>query len=138
MFVRHTDDMTLKTRQRRSAASAGDHSPRIYSGRRAVIVRVSGASAFSFLLYDVTSALTNDMKSPSDGGSASIEKAEVEAIEYRIEDDGAKRADGEEVLPIPPALTPEEEKKLWRKVDRRILPILTIMYLCSFLDRGDA
>ncbi|KAH9835023.1 major facilitator superfamily domain-containing protein [Rhodofomes roseus] len=37
-----------------------------------------------------------------------------------------------------PSLTPLQEAKLWRKVDWHILPILTVMYLCSFLDRGNA
>ena len=47
-------------------------------------------------------------------------------------------ADAEDdVLPLPPALTLEQERKLWRKIDRRLLPILTLMYLCSFLDRGN-
>ncbi|TFK52784.1 MFS general substrate transporter [Heliocybe sulcata] len=34
-------------------------------------------------------------------------------------------------------LTAEEEKILWRKVDLRLMPILTIMYLFCFLDRGN-
>lgn len=36
-----------------------------------------------------------------------------------------------------PMLTPEQEKKLWRKVDTRLLPIVTLMFLCSFMDRGE-
>ncbi|SCZ93505.1 BZ3500_MvSof-1268-A1-R1_Chr6-3g08705 [Microbotryum saponariae] len=32
--------------------------------------------------------------------------------------------------------TPEEEAKLYRKVDWRILPILALLYLLSFMDRG--
>ncbi|TFK32744.1 MFS general substrate transporter [Crucibulum laeve] len=43
---------------------------------------------------------------------------------------------GESALP-PPDLTPEEEKKLWRKIDLRLMPILTLMYLSAFLDRGN-
>lgn len=35
-----------------------------------------------------------------------------------------------------PVLTPEQEKKLWRKIDLRIMPILSLMYLLAFLDRG--
>ena len=35
-----------------------------------------------------------------------------------------------------PALTPEEETKAWRKVDIRLMPILALLYLFSFLDRG--
>lgn len=37
----------------------------------------------------------------------------------------------------PPRLTIEQEMRLWRKVDMRIIPMLTVMYLCSFLDRGE-
>jgi hypothetical protein len=33
-------------------------------------------------------------------------------------------------------LTAEQEKKLWRKVDLRLMPILSLMYLVAFLDRG--
>ncbi len=43
---------------------------------------------------------------------------------------------GEATLPPPPALTEEQEKKLWRKIDLRLMPILSLMYLFSFLDRG--
>ncbi|KAK0189866.1 MFS general substrate transporter [Armillaria mellea] len=44
---------------------------------------------------------------------------------------------GEATLPPPPALTEEQEKKLWRKIDLRLMPILSLMYLFSFLDRGN-
>ena len=43
---------------------------------------------------------------------------------------------GESKLPPPPTLTEEEERKLWRKVDLKLMPILSLMYLLSFLDRG--
>jgi len=36
----------------------------------------------------------------------------------------------------PPTLTPEEEAKAWRKIDIRLMPILALLYLFSFLDRG--
>ncbi|KAK0463007.1 MFS general substrate transporter [Desarmillaria tabescens] len=44
---------------------------------------------------------------------------------------------GEATLPPPPALTEAQEKKLWRKIDLRLMPILSLMYLFSFLDRGN-
>ncbi|TFK52770.1 MFS general substrate transporter [Heliocybe sulcata] len=59
------------------------------------------------------------------------EKPTVETIETAPEKrdyDGA----------VAPVLTEEEEKRLWRKVDLRLMPILSIMYLFSFLDRGNA
>lgn len=36
-----------------------------------------------------------------------------------------------------PALTAEEEKRLWRKVDMRLIPISVLLYLMSYLDRGN-
>ena len=36
----------------------------------------------------------------------------------------------------PPTLTPEEEARAWRKVDIRLMPILALLYLFSFMDRG--
>ncbi|KAG2124869.1 MFS general substrate transporter [Suillus clintonianus] len=36
-----------------------------------------------------------------------------------------------------PVLTPEQEKKLWRKIDLRLMPILSLMYLLAFLDRSN-
>ena len=44
---------------------------------------------------------------------------------------------GASALPPPPQLSPEEERKLYRKIDWRIMPIVTAMYLFSFLDRGE-
>lgn len=35
-----------------------------------------------------------------------------------------------------PLLTPEQERKLWKKVDIRLMPILSLMYLLAYLDRG--
>ncbi|KAF4594385.1 hypothetical protein EYR40_009189 [Pleurotus pulmonarius] len=36
-----------------------------------------------------------------------------------------------------PTLTAAQQKKLWRKIDARLMPILCLMYLFSFLDRGN-
>uniref|UniRef100_A0A8H7XRE6 MFS general substrate transporter n=1 Tax=Psilocybe cubensis TaxID=181762 RepID=A0A8H7XRE6_PSICU len=44
---------------------------------------------------------------------------------------------GDTTLPPPPKLTPEEESRLWQKVDLRLMPILALMYLLSFMDRGN-
>jgi hypothetical protein len=44
---------------------------------------------------------------------------------------------GDSSLPSPPTLTEAEEKRLWRKVDMRLMPILALMYLLSFMDRGE-
>jgi hypothetical protein len=60
------------------------------------------------------------------------EKRQASTTEDDVVDFG-----GELSLPPPPTLTPEQEKKLWRKVDLRLMPILSLMYLFSFLDRGE-
>lgn len=43
---------------------------------------------------------------------------------------------GDLALPPPPDLTPEQERDLWWRIDMRLIPILSLMYLMSFLDRG--
>jgi hypothetical protein len=37
---------------------------------------------------------------------------------------------------VAPTLTAEQETKLWRKIDLRLIPIIATMYLLSFMDRG--
>ncbi|KZS88571.1 MFS general substrate transporter [Sistotremastrum niveocremeum HHB9708] len=44
---------------------------------------------------------------------------------------------GDSTLPPPPTLTAAEEKALYRKIDLRLMPILSLMYLLSFMDRGN-
>lgn len=56
-----------------------------------------------------------------------VDKGTLEA-----EIDRASSADDD----TPRALSPEEEKRLWRKVDLRLMPILSLIYLLSFMDRG--
>ena len=45
---------------------------------------------------------------------------------------------GESTLPPPPVLTAEAERRLYRKIDMRLMPILALMYLLSFMDRGES
>lgn len=63
------------------------------------------------------------------------EKKREEAIET-VSSESVTDYGGDTSLPPPPKLTPEQEKKLYRKVDLWLMPILTLMYLFSFLDRG--
>lgn len=37
----------------------------------------------------------------------------------------------------PVNLDPERERKLWRKIDFRLVPMISFMYLFSFMDRGN-
>lgn len=46
--------------------------------------------------------------------------------------DLVRRTSNETLLPNTP-----EERRLVRKIDRNILPILTLLYLLSFLDRSN-
>lgn len=36
-----------------------------------------------------------------------------------------------------PPFTPKEQKKILRKVDWRLVPLLSFLYLVSFIDRGN-
>ncbi|KIK93186.1 hypothetical protein PAXRUDRAFT_829222 [Paxillus rubicundulus Ve08.2h10] len=38
---------------------------------------------------------------------------------------------------VTPTLTTEQETKLWRRIDMRLIPIIAAMYLLSFTDRGN-
>lgn len=69
--------------------------------------------------------------------SSSTEKASVSVSEKVLPKQQFFDFGGDSILPPPPQLTAEEEKRLWRKIDYRLMPILTLMYLCSFLDRGE-
>ena len=33
---------------------------------------------------------------------------------------------------------PEDEERIKKKIDRRLIPVLTILYLLSYLDRGNS
>ncbi|KAJ4484472.1 hypothetical protein C8R41DRAFT_921734 [Lentinula lateritia] len=61
------------------------------------------------------------------------EKASGEHLENASEYDFG----GESQLLRPPVLSEEDERKLWRKIDLRLMPILCVMYLMSFMDRGN-
>ena len=73
----------------------------------------------------------------SEKGSAThIEKIAVEESRIAVKDEGLAYG-GEDKLPPPPTLSKEQEAALYRKIDWRLMPILSLMYLCSFLDRGN-
>ncbi|CCL99899.1 uncharacterized protein FIBRA_01924 [Fibroporia radiculosa] len=68
------------------------------------------------------------MPSPtSNPGHLEVDKRSVLVVEY---------AQGQTEGPTP-ALSLEQQKRLWRKIDVKIMPILTVMYLFSFMDRGN-
>ncbi|KAF7325471.1 hypothetical protein MKEN_00395700 [Mycena kentingensis (nom. inval.)] len=69
---------------------------------------------------------------------ASLEKGSVGSqIEVKRISEDDYDFGGESTLPPPPTLSAEEEAKIWRKVDLRLMPILSILYLFSFMDRGN-
>ncbi|KAI0658144.1 MFS general substrate transporter [Cubamyces menziesii] len=69
----------------------------------------------------------------------SVEKAVIEVLEERSASpsSGVPAENQDAQLPSPPNLTEEEERRIWRKVDMRLLPILTIMYLVGSVDRSN-
>ncbi|KAJ7282872.1 MFS general substrate transporter [Mycena rebaudengoi] len=66
-------------------------------------------------------------------------RTSLEKVSTDVKSASAEHLDfgGESSLPPPPVLTAQEELKLWRKIDTRLMPILSLMYLLSFLDRGN-
>ncbi|KAI0752396.1 MFS general substrate transporter [Daedaleopsis nitida] len=91
------------------------------------------------------------IKSPSNenvidasAGTENEKGGQVELIEV-VEDSSSSAfpsspspSTNDHALPSPPpALTEEEERRLWRKVDWHIMPIITVMYLVSFVDRSN-
>ncbi|KIJ54749.1 hypothetical protein M422DRAFT_152666 [Sphaerobolus stellatus SS14] len=65
-------------------------------------------------------------------GSDDIHSEDVTTDKVEVLDFG-----GDSKLPPPPVYTAEQEAKLYRKVDIRLMPILSLMYLLSFMDRGN-
>ena len=65
-----------------------------------------------------------------------VSDSKLDDVKLKISSDEDFDFGGDSTLPPAPNLTAEEEKKLWRKIDLRLMPILSLMYLMSFLDRG--
>ncbi|KAH7908986.1 MFS general substrate transporter [Hygrophoropsis aurantiaca] len=59
------------------------------------------------------------------------------ADEKQIQASQLEDADISSATTPPYELNADEERKLWRKVDMRLMPIMSLMYLLSFLDRGN-
>ena len=74
--------------------------------------------------------------------SVSVEKQSfAEGQQEKSQDAEAAVKDdfgGESSLPPPPILTEAQERKLYRKIDVRLMLILTLLYLCNSLDRGES
>lgn len=49
---------------------------------------------------------------------------------------GEKSEAGLSFSRAPVLLIPKEESQLWRKVDLKLMPIIALMYLLCFMDRG--
>ncbi|KAK0433430.1 MFS general substrate transporter [Armillaria borealis] len=85
--------------------------------------------------------MSSEKESSSSPAKTSLEKDRERCELVENSKDGAVQAidnfSGEATLPPPPAFAEEQEKKLWRKIDLRLMPILSLMYLFSFLDRGN-
>ncbi|KAF7315948.1 MFS general substrate transporter [Mycena indigotica] len=82
--------------------------------------------------------MSTTVEKPSEP-KASLEKGSTDSHLEQVKSNSDHEFDfgGESKLPPPPQLTPEEERRIWRKVDLRLMPILSILYLFSFMDRGN-
>lgn len=52
--------------------------------------------------------------------------------------DDVERDEADEVRRSVQAYSPEEAKRILRKVDYRLIPLLTLLYLLAFIDRGNS
>ena len=72
--------------------------------------------------------------SHSDG----LEKARTEVVEENVSSGHDILVyGGDDKLPPPPILSAQEERRLWRRIDARLVPITATLYLCSFVDRSN-
>jgi hypothetical protein len=94
-------------------------------------------------IYQLTSVLEFSLPHTT-MSSGETEKPSLEKrSDSQLEDTQVKQASsedhldfgGDSTLPPPPSLSDEEERKLWRKVDLRLMPILSLMYLLSLTFR---
>lgn len=65
------------------------------------------------------------------------EKGHTDAIEEAVSRDHTLAYGGDDTLPAPPILSVQEERRLWRRIDARLVPMTSILYLCSFVDRSN-
>ena len=79
--------------------------------------------------YPMDGAILPEVRSP--------ERNEETMYGFGIKDVEPGGTSEESELP-PPHYTLQQERALYRKVDINLMPILTAMYLVSFLDRGES
>ncbi|KAI0767807.1 hypothetical protein C8Q74DRAFT_1370510 [Fomes fomentarius] len=65
------------------------------------------------------------------------EKGHTDAKEEVVSRDHPLAYGGDDKLPPPPILSVQEERRLWRRIDARLVPMASILYLCSFVDRSN-
>ncbi|KAI0356822.1 MFS general substrate transporter [Trametes cingulata] len=68
---------------------------------------------------------------------ASVEKGVVEVVVEDVSPESAPALLRKAIPPWPVVFSAEEEARVWRKIDMRLLPVITVMYLMSFVDRGN-
>ncbi len=64
-----------------------------------------------------------------------MEKDKVERVEFGSSSEDIKIAEAGIVVDGPPEILPEQEKKILRKLDWHLLPVTTMLFLLSFIDR---
>lgn len=76
------------------------------------------------------------IKISSESGKESYEIQELEAVPIEDGSPESYRLGDVAKTVVPPQLSPIQRKRLYRKIDLRLLPILILIQVCSYLDRG--
>lgn len=76
------------------------------------------------------------IKESSESGKESYEIQEIEAVPIEVASPESHKFEDVTKIPSPPPLSPNQRKRLYRKIDLRLLPILILIQVCSYLDRG--
>lgn len=66
-----------------------------------------------------------------------VEKPTTSMLEQRTSTPVESAVDQKPDRVVPAAIDKETEKRLLRKMDIRLIPMLTLLYLLAFLDRGN-
>jgi hypothetical protein len=72
-------------------------------------------------------ATDTDIEKPTTMGVEHVAETPVSSVNEK------QLQDAEQI----PHFTPEQEKRVLRKMDLRLIPMLSVLYLLAFLDRGN-
>lgn len=85
---------------------------------------------------DTKSSTSPDLKAEEKQDESITEKEQVS--KSALVTDEPEISDAEEARRMIESYTPEEAKRILRKVDYRLVPLLAVLYLLAFIDRGNS